>query len=115
MRLLVDVNLTPRWVAHLSAGGHQAVHWSSLGSLTASDREICDYARHHGFILLTNDLDFPQMLAHTREAAPSIIGESIRPAIWPTPIMNEGDDLAFDILAVASPDSGSDLTVVIQT
>jgi len=27
--------------------------------------------------------------------------------------MNEGDDLAFDILAVASPDSGADLTVVI--
>ncbi len=44
-----------------------------------------------------------------------LVGESIRPAIWPTPIMNEGDDLAFDILAVASPDSGADLTVVIQT
>ena len=44
-----------------------------------------------------------------------LIGESIRPAIWPTSIMNEGDDLAFDILAVASPDAGSDLTVVIQT
>ena len=44
-----------------------------------------------------------------------LLGESIRPAIWPTPVMNEGDDLAFDILAVASPDSGADLTVVIQT
>jgi len=43
------------------------------------------------------------------------IGESLRPAIWPTPVMNEGDDLAFDILAVASPDAGADLTVVIQT
>ncbi|MCL4797534.1 MAG: hypothetical protein KJZ84_23420 [Bryobacteraceae bacterium] len=42
-------------------------------------------------------------------------GERIRPAIWPTPILLEGDDLAFDILAVASPDSGSDPTVVIQT
>jgi hypothetical protein len=42
-------------------------------------------------------------------------GERIRPTIWPTPILLEGDDLAFDILAVASPDSGSDLTVVIQT
>jgi hypothetical protein len=43
------------------------------------------------------------------------IGESIRPTIWPTPVLHEGDDLAFDILAVASPDPGSDLTVVIQT
>jgi hypothetical protein len=42
-------------------------------------------------------------------------GERIRPAIWPTPVLNEGDDLAFDILGVASPDPGSDLTVVIQT
>jgi hypothetical protein len=42
-------------------------------------------------------------------------GERIRPTIWPTPVLYEGDDLAFDILAVASPDPGSDLTVVIQT
>jgi hypothetical protein len=44
-----------------------------------------------------------------------LAGENVRPAIWPTPILNEGDDLAFDILSVASPDPGSDLTVVIQT
>ncbi len=42
-------------------------------------------------------------------------GERIRPTIWPTPTLNEGADLAFDILAVASPYAGSDLTVVIQT
>ena len=42
-------------------------------------------------------------------------GERIRPTIWPTAVLNEGDDLAFDILAVASPDTGSDLTVVVQT
>ena len=30
------------------------------------------------------------------------------------PVLLEGDDLAFDILAVASPDPGSDLTVVIR-
>ena len=43
------------------------------------------------------------------------IGATVRPTIWPTPILNEGDSLAFDILAVANPDPGSDLTVVIQT
>ncbi len=42
-------------------------------------------------------------------------GERIRPTIWPTPVLLEGDDLAFDILAVAPNDAGSDLTVVIQT
>ena len=44
-----------------------------------------------------------------------VIGERVRPTIWPTPILREGDDLAFDILAVASPDPGADLTVVAQT
>ena len=42
-------------------------------------------------------------------------GATVRPTIWPPPILNEGDSLAFDILAVANPDPGSDLTVVIQT
>ena len=42
-------------------------------------------------------------------------GARIRPCIWPTPILYEGNDLAFDIKAVASPNPGSDLTVVIQT
>src|SRR5262249_40003967 len=40
---------------------------------------------------------------------------AIRPCVWPTPILNEGYDLAFDIKAVASPNPGADLTVVIQT
>ena len=42
-------------------------------------------------------------------------GATVRPTIWPTAILNEGDSLAFDILAVANPDPGSDLTVVVQT
>ena len=47
--------------------------------------------------------------------ASHVIAESIRPAIWPTPVLHEDDHLAFDILAVASSDTGSDLTVAIQT
>src|ERR1039457_3085921 len=42
-------------------------------------------------------------------------GSTIRPSIWPTAVLLEGNDIAFDIKAVASPDPGSDLTVVIQT
>jgi len=30
-------------------------------------------------------------------------------------VLIEGNDLAFDIKAVASPNAGSDLTVVVQT
>ena len=73
MRILVDMNLTPRWVPHLNNAGHSAVHWSSIGRISAPDREICDYARLNGYVLLTNDLDFPQILAHTKDAKPSVV------------------------------------------
>lgn len=82
MKLLIDMNLTPRWVSHLNSGGRDAIHWSAVGPPTATDREICEYARRTGFVILTNDLDFPQILAHTKEAAPSIVlmrGEPLVP------------------------------------
>jgi predicted nuclease of predicted toxin-antitoxin system len=59
MRLVVDMNLTPRWVHFLQDAGYQAVHWSSVGPNSAKDSEICDYARRCVHVILTNDLDFP--------------------------------------------------------
>ena len=73
MQLVIDMNLTPRWVAFLNSNGHEAFHWMSIGQPTAKDREICEYARQRGLIVVTNDLDFPQILAHTRESGPSVI------------------------------------------
>jgi len=65
MPLLVDMNLTPRWVQELVGAGHEALHWSEAGNPTASDAEICTFAREDEYVVLTNDLDFPQILAHT--------------------------------------------------
>ncbi len=82
MRILVDMNLTPRWVGFLNGAGYESHHWSSVGSVSAKDREICEYARVHGFVLLTNDLDFPQILAHTRTTGPTVVllrGEPLVP------------------------------------
>jgi predicted nuclease of predicted toxin-antitoxin system len=73
MRILIDMNLTPLWAPYLANADYDAMHWSVAGSPLAKDREICDFARQHGYVLVTNDLDFPQILAHTREAAPSVI------------------------------------------
>ncbi len=42
-------------------------------------------------------------------------GAKLRPAVWPTPVLRKGYNLSFDIRPVASPNPGSDLTVVIQT
>jgi len=73
MGFLIDMNLTPRWVAYLSAAGHHAVHWSQVGAAAAEDPEICAYARQNGLAVITNDLDFPQILALTGAAGPSLI------------------------------------------
>jgi predicted nuclease of predicted toxin-antitoxin system len=73
VNLLLDMNLTVRWVRYLAAAGYEAIHWSDVGEPTASDSEICEYARQRGFIVITNDLDFPQILSQTRHAAPSLV------------------------------------------
>jgi len=82
MRLLVDMNLTPRWVQELAGARHDALHWSEAGSPTASDKEICAFAREHRYVVLTNDLDFPQILAYARQSGPSVVllrGEPLTP------------------------------------
>ena len=66
------MNLTVRWVQYLVDAGHEAVHWSSVGDPQAPGRNCCPHARERGFAILTNDLDFPQILAHTRSDRPSV-------------------------------------------
>lgn len=63
MRLLVDMNLSPAWVAFLSQAGFDAAHWSTLGSAGASDHEIMAHAKLNGYVMLTHDLDFSAILA----------------------------------------------------
>jgi predicted nuclease of predicted toxin-antitoxin system len=62
MKLLVDMNLSPRWALFLAASQVEAVHWSRVGAVTAPDTEIMAYAREHGYIVLTHDLDFSAIL-----------------------------------------------------
>jgi predicted nuclease of predicted toxin-antitoxin system len=73
MNILIDMNLTPRWVSYLIGFGYSAAQWSEVGRTSAPDQEICDYARVNGYLLVTNDLDFPRILAHTRESKPSAV------------------------------------------
>ena len=65
MRLLIDMNLSPRWVGLLTGAGIEAAHWSALGAVNAPDSEIMAYAAVHGYVVLTHDLDFGSILAAT--------------------------------------------------
>jgi predicted nuclease of predicted toxin-antitoxin system len=40
IKIVVDMNLPPRWVPVLKAEGYDAVHWSTIGSPGAADSEI---------------------------------------------------------------------------
>lgn len=82
MKLLVDMNLSPRWVGLLINAGIEAVHWSTLGAANAPDVEIMAFARAKGYVVLTHDLDFSAILAATHGASPvwykSVRGMSAR-------------------------------------
>ena len=73
MRLLIDMNLSPRWVGLLSGAGIEAAHWSTLGANNAPDSEIMAYAAAHGYVVLTHDLDFGSILAATHGEKPSVV------------------------------------------
>lgn len=73
MKLLVDMNLSPRWIDLLTRSQFEAVHWSSVGRPQALDEEIMAYAAQHDYIVLTNDLDFGAILAVTHREKPSVV------------------------------------------
>jgi predicted nuclease of predicted toxin-antitoxin system len=73
MKLLVDMNLSPRWVGVLADSGIEAAHWSTIGANNAPDLEIMTYAGAHDYVVLTHDLDFGAILAATHGNKPSVV------------------------------------------
>jgi len=73
MKLLIDMNLSPRWTAFLAASHIEAIHWSVIGKADAPDVEIMEYAKTNGYAVFTNDLDFGAILAVTHADKPSVI------------------------------------------
>ncbi len=73
MKLLIDMNLTPEWVAFFAASGIEADHWSFLGNPSAPDSEIMSFALDYEYVLFTHDLDFGDILASTNATGPSVI------------------------------------------
>ena len=67
------MNLSPRWIEALAGAGIEARHWSTVGDGAASDREVFQWVRRHGFVLLTHDLDFSRILALAGGHSPSVV------------------------------------------
>jgi predicted nuclease of predicted toxin-antitoxin system len=73
MKLLVDMNLSPRWERVLADAGIEAAHWSGLGATNAPDAEIMAFAKANDYVVLTHDLDFSAILAATHGDKPSVV------------------------------------------
>ena len=67
------MSLTPEWTTFLRQNGVDAQHWSRMGNARAPDSEIMAFARDHGYVVLTHDLDFGHLLAVTNASGPSVI------------------------------------------
>jgi predicted nuclease of predicted toxin-antitoxin system len=73
VKILLDMNLSPEWVPFLTSAGFDSVHWSAVGDPRASDSELMAWARAHGCLVFTHDMDFGALLAATRAKGPSVL------------------------------------------
>ena len=73
MKILLDMNLSPSWIPVLTCAGFETVHWSTVGKQNAPDSELMLWAKQNDHVVFTHDLDFGDILASTKAAAPSVI------------------------------------------
>ncbi len=77
------MNMAVEWIAYLRERGHEAAHWSGIGSYDADDTEIMAYGAEHGAVILSNDLDFGRLHAMAGTRKPSVVqirAPDLRPA-----------------------------------
>ena len=61
MKLLLDNNLFTRLIEALAERLPDSTHVRVIGFANASDREIWDHAKAHGYAIISKDSDFHQM------------------------------------------------------
>lgn len=61
MRLLFDQNLSRNLVVQVRDAFPESRHVTALDLDTATDREIWDHAREHGYVIVSKDSDFRQL------------------------------------------------------
>jgi predicted nuclease of predicted toxin-antitoxin system len=84
MKLIVDMNLSPRRIVLLAGVCLEVKHWSTLGANNAPDSEIMAYASANDYVVLTHNLNFSAILAATHGEKPSVVqirAEDVSPAV----------------------------------
>jgi predicted nuclease of predicted toxin-antitoxin system len=73
IKILIDMILSPDWVALLKQNGWPSVHWSTVGDPAAADRTMMDWEAANSYLVFTHDLHFGTALALTHATDPSVI------------------------------------------
>ena len=73
MKALLDMPVSISLLDVLRAHGHEGVHAYEVNLDRAADSELLERARHEGRIIITADLDFPQLLALSSAEGPGLI------------------------------------------
>jgi predicted nuclease of predicted toxin-antitoxin system len=58
VKLLLDENLSDKIVARVSDLFPDCAHVKSVALMRANDAAVADWARHHGFAIVSKDTDF---------------------------------------------------------
>lgn len=102
MKLLLDMNMSPRLAAYLRDAGVGAIHWSDIADARSTDQEIAEFASTNGMTVVTHDLDFGALLSRSGLQSPSVV--QIR-----------ADDLSVDALGAKLVAVLNDLASELQT
>ena len=73
MRFLLDMGISPRAADFLKDLGHEASHLHEQRLETPPDPEILVKARDEHAVLLTDDLEFADLVAASRAQLPSVV------------------------------------------
>lgn len=73
MRILADVHIRPATVRHLNGLGHDVIRSSDILPEEAPDQEIIERAVAIGRVILTENLDFTDIIAISGATQPSLI------------------------------------------
>jgi predicted nuclease of predicted toxin-antitoxin system len=73
LRFLADENISPKTVSYLNALGYNVIRVNEVKMVKVKDKEIIEYARVNGYVLITMDLDFGYILSYIKDNKPSVI------------------------------------------
>lgn len=94
MKFLVDANLPPGPANCLREQAHEAIHVNDQPGLDLDDRAVFEFARRHGYIIVTKDEDFAALATLVDQPAAVVwlrLGNATNSSLrnWSGPLLPE--------------------------